>query len=237
MNSQNIGSERAVAEPLGHAPIVRNSRDWGARVRASVRQTERYSRFVAIMKRALPLTAAALVAAVFVYALQPRQENSRRVAMTFQRLGIVNNDLAMMKPKLTGTDDEGEPYLVTADEAIQDGLDAKRATLKNVEGDISLKDGHWLATTAPGGLLDARNRRLALAGAIAVYSDSGYEFHTTAANVDMRSAIIVGNHAVAGQGPTGTFRADRFKIDRRARLVFLYGNVHMTIDSHGAKHG
>ncbi|HEX4077854.1 MAG TPA: LPS export ABC transporter periplasmic protein LptC [Rhizomicrobium sp.] len=237
MSGRTIHTEHAVAEPLGRAPMVRSSRDWGARVRANARQTKRYSRFVAIMKRALPLTAAALVAAVLVYALQPRQESSRRVAMTFQRLGIVNDDLAMMKPKLTGTDDEGEPYVVTADEAIQDAHDAKRATLKDVEGDITLKDGHWIATTAPGGLLDARNRRLALAGSIAVYSDSGFELHTTAASVDMRSAIIIGNRAVAGQGPTGTFRADRFKIDRRARLVFLYGNVHMTIDSHGTKHG
>ena len=237
MTGRNIRGEQAVAEPLGRVPMLRNSRDWGARVRASARQTERYSRFVAVMKRALPLTAAGLVAAVLVYALQPRQENSRRVAMTFQRLGIVNNDLAMMKPRLTGTDDEGESYVVTADEAIQDSRDAKRATLKDVEGDITLKDGHWVATTAPGGLLDARNRHLALGGAIAVYSDSGYELHTTTANVDMRSAIITGNHAVAGQGPTGTFRADRFKIDRRARLVFLYGNVHMTIDGHGKKLG
>jgi lipopolysaccharide export system protein LptC len=228
--------EQAVAEPLGRAPIMRGHRDWSARVRASARQTKRYSRFVTIMKRALPLAAAALLAAVLVYALQPRQESSHRLAMTFQRLGIVNDDLAMMKPRLTGVDDEGDPYVVTADEAIQGNADAKRATLRNVEGDVTLKDGAWVTTLAPTGLLDARNHRLALGGAIAVYSDSGYELHTTAAGIDMRSAIITGNRAVTGQGPFGTFRADRFKVDRHARTVFLYGNVHMVIDSHSLKH-
>jgi lipopolysaccharide export system protein LptC len=235
VNAEPMDSGRALAEPLGRTPVLRGSRDWGARVRESVRQTERYSRFVSIMKRALPLAAAALLAAVLVYALQPRQEKSQRVAMSFQRLGIVNDDLAMMKPRLTGMDDEGDPYTVTADEAIQDRADAKRATLKTVQADVSLKGGSWIDTLAPSGILDARHRLLALKGGIAVYSDSGYELHTIAADVDMHKAIISGDHPITGQGPFGTFRADRFRIDRRARLVFLHGNVHMTIDHRAEK--
>ncbi|HTT85069.1 MAG TPA: LPS export ABC transporter periplasmic protein LptC [Rhizomicrobium sp.] len=235
MSASQMRNGHAVAEPLGRPPMLQASRDWGARARATIRQTKRYSRFVMIMKRALPLAAAALLAAVLVYALQPRQENSQRVAMTFERLGIVNDDLAMMKPRLTGTDDEGDPYVVTAEEAIQDKQDSRRATLRNVEGDVTLKDGSWIATLAPGGVLDARSRHLMLGGAISVYSDSGYEIHTTSASVDMRTAVITGNRAVSGQGPMGTFRADRFRIDRRTRLVFLYGNVHMIIDHKTAK--
>jgi lipopolysaccharide export system protein LptC len=226
---------QAVAEPLGRTPILQGTRDWGARARATIRQTERYSRFVTIMKRALPLSAAALLAAVLVYALQPRQESGQRVAMTFQRLGIVGDDLAMMKPRLTGADDEGDPYVVTAEEAIQDRQDSHHAALKTVWGDVTLKDGSWIATLASAGNLDAGARRLALSGSISVYSDSGYEVHTNSADVDMRTAMIIGKHAVSGQGPMGTFRADRFRIDRRARMVFLYGNVHMILDHKAAK--
>jgi len=148
----------------------------------------------------------------------------------------VNDDLAMLKPRLSGTDNEGDPYLVTAEEAIQDKADSKRATLKKVQGDVTLKDGTWISTIAPRGVLDAKNRRLVLQGPISVYSDSGYELHTASADVDMRDAMIVGNDAVSGQGPYGIFRADRFKIDRRSRQVFLYGNVRMTIDAHGKLH-
>jgi lipopolysaccharide export system protein LptC len=236
MTAGHLHREHAVAEPLGRPPIVRGSRDWTARRRATAREAERYSRFVTIMKRALPLAAAALVAAVLVYAIQPRQERSARVAMTFQRLGIVNDDLAMLKPRLTGADDQGDPYVVTADEAVQDKSDSKRATLSNVQGDVTLKDGSWISTIAPRGVLDAKARRLALQGPIAVYSDSGYELHTTSASVDMRNAMIVGNNAVNGQGPFGIFRADRFRLDRHSRQVFLYGNVHMSIDAHGKLH-
>jgi lipopolysaccharide export system protein LptC len=236
MSASQIRDGQAVAEPLGRSQLIRGTRDWGARARATIRQTERYSRFVTIMKRLLPLAAVALLAAVLVYALQPRQESSQRVAMTFERLGIVNDDLAMMKPRLTGADDEGDPYVVTAEEAIQDKQDSHRATLKAVEGDVTLKDGTWITTLAPAGLLDARGRHLSLGGAVSVYSDNGYEIHTTTADVDMHTAIISGKRAVSGQGPMGTFRADRFRIDRRTRMVFLYGNVHMVIDHKMAKH-
>jgi lipopolysaccharide export system protein LptC len=232
----HLHRDHAVAEPLGRPQLVRGSRDWGARRRATASEAERYSRFVSIMKRALPLAAAALVAAVLVYALQPRQERSGRVAMTFQRLGLVNDDLAMLKPRLTGTDDQGDPYVVTADDAIQDKSDSKRAVLRNVQGDVTLKDGTWISTIAPRGIIDARQRHLALKGPIAVYSDSGYELHTASADVDMRKALILGNDPVNGQGTFGIFRADRFKLDRHSRQVFLYGNVRMSIDAHGKRH-
>ena len=58
----------------------------------------------------------------------------------------------------------------------------------------------------------------ALDGAIAVYSDGGYELHTSAATVDMQAATITGNRVVTGQGPSGTFRADRFRCRRRVAL-------------------
>src|SRR5580698_774159 len=100
MTASDRDAERALAEPLAPAPILRGDRDWAARTRATAVEAQRYSRFVVLMKRVLPLAAAALLAAVLVYSLQPRQQSKNRVAMTFQRLGIVNNDLAMIKPRL-----------------------------------------------------------------------------------------------------------------------------------------
>lgn len=220
---------RAWTEPVSAAP--RPQRNWSSRVRVSAHQTERYSRFVVLAKRGLLIAAGVLIAAVLVYSLQPRQRE--RLAMNFERLGIVNNDLAMIKPRLSGRNEEGDPYVVTAERAIQDRTNAKRARLTNIEADVTLKDGTWVGATAPTGLLDATAHTLVLAGAVALYSDKGYEAHTTAANVDMHSGLIAGDRAVSGQGPLGTFRADRFKIDRIKKMVFLSGNVHMVVDGHG----
>jgi lipopolysaccharide export system protein LptC len=215
--------------PATAAPRPR--RDWSSRTRISAHQTERYSRFVILAKRGLLIAAGVLIAAVVVYSLQPRQRE--QLAMSFQRLGVVNNDLAMIKPHLTGINEEGDPYVVTAERAIQVRGNAKRARLINVEADVTLNDGTWVGATAPYGMLDAAARTLALTGAVAIYSDKGYEAHTTAANVNLHSGMIEGNQTASGQGPLGTFRADRFKIERDNKAVYLYGNVQMTIYGHG----
>ena len=228
----------AIAEPLPSVSLPRVRRDWTARARAHAHDTERYTRFVVRAKRGLLIASGLLLALVLAYALQPRQQNGKHIAMIFQRLGIVNNDLAMIKPRLSGSDEEGDPYVVTADVAIQDHTNARLARLKNIQGDVTLKGGKWISTTAPTGFLNATHpsdQTLALSGPIAVYSDDGYEIHTVAADVAMGSGLVTGNHPVAGQGPLGTFRADRFKVDREKKLVYLYGNVRMTIFGHGIK--
>ena len=87
------------------------------------------------MKRALPLAALALALAVLVYALQPRETG--RMAMTFERMGNDRNDLAMIKPRLTGIDDDGLPFVVTADAAIQEARRPDRVRLKTCAAEIS----------------------------------------------------------------------------------------------------
>jgi lipopolysaccharide export system protein LptC len=226
---------------------------WIERKRASSLDVQRYTRFVGIMKRALPLGAAALLAAVLAYSLQPRLQDGKRVAMTFQKLGFnINHDLMMTKPKLTGVDGNGNPYVVTAEDAIQDAHDSKRAQLRKVEADLTTKSGTWVNLTATHGLLDDTRARLWLSGIIDVFSDNGYEAHTTAASIDMNTGSVVGNKFVWGQGVFGTFHADKFWIDRGTvrpgkhvskrngktdkTIVHLYGNVHMTILKRGAAH-
>lgn len=245
-------SHDALAKPS--AP-TRPAIDWTARNRSTSSEMQRYSRFVVIMKRALPMAAAALLAAVIAYSLQPRLQDGKKLALIFQTMHI-NNDLVMEKPRLTGVDSEGNPYVVTAADAIQDLHNAKHAQLRTVEADITLKDGKWLNLTATRGWLDSVKQRLWLTGIIDVFSDNGYEMHTTAADIDMLTGTVNGRRFVTGQGPLGTFRADSFKIDRgtardrrhgaarnaklEARnektLIFLYGNVRMTIYKHGTAH-
>lgn len=229
-------------KPMDPAP--KPTVGWSARNPASSLEVQRYSRFVVIMKRALPMAAAALLAAVIAYSLQPRQQSSKKLALTLQKLQIVNNDLTMIKPRLSGNDSEGNPFVVTADRAVQDSHDSHRAHLDHVEADLTLKSGTWLNATSTMGELYSvaaphgkTNQRLFAYGIVDVYSDNGYEMHTTAADIDMASGVIVGNRPANGQGPLGTFRSDRFRIERDSKMVYLYGHVHMTILSkHDVKH-
>lgn len=244
---------QAVAQTLGPAPAARTHRDWSARTRSSMGDALRYTRFVTIMKRALPLAAGAILAAVIAYSMQPRQQQNK-LPFTVQSMGTIDNDLAMIKPRLTGQDAEGNPFVITADAAIQDPTNIRRARLKNLEADMTLKAGRWLNATAQSGLIDTEAHMLWLQGPIALFSDDGNEMHTTAATVNLKTGIIQGDKPITGQGPQGTMRADHFRIqhampvskkpsDRQliaaARKpsptrIYLYGNVHMTIDPRAA---
>src|ERR1700683_4163232 len=113
MARRRIAGE-AVVQELGPAP-ARSRTEWATQRRASATEVRRYSRFVVIMKRILPLAATALVAAVVAYSLQSRQPDQAKLALPFAQLGIVNNALAMVKPRLTGADSSGNPFVVTAD--------------------------------------------------------------------------------------------------------------------------
>jgi lipopolysaccharide export system protein LptC len=187
----------------------------------------RYSRFVTVMKRVLPIAAGLLIAAVIAYSLVPRQ--AEKMKMTVQTIGTIDNDLAMIKPRLTGTDKRGNPFVITADAAIQDKANIRRATLKNVEADFTFDKSRWLNARAAKGFVDMEKNRLSLTGGIAVYSDDGYELHTARADVDLKKGLFNGPEAVTGQGPAGTLSADTFEMDRLSNQLVLQGHVRMTI--------
>ena len=102
--------------------------DWSARARSTALDALRYTKFVGVMKRALQVAAFAVVAAVLGFFLFQRQP--AHVTMGFEQLGHVDNDLAMVKPRLSGQDDDGNPFVITADAAVQDAKNPKRAQLK-----------------------------------------------------------------------------------------------------------
>ena len=237
-------------------PAHRHHVDWAVRARTTVHDAQRYTRFVAIMKRVLLVFVAALLLAVLAYALQPR--DTKQYAMTFERLGHIANDLAMVKPRLMGSDSDGSPFVVTADVAIQDPHNIHKAKLRNVQADLSGKNGTWYNLNAPHGFLDSGAQKLWLDGNLSLFTDSGYELHTSTAFVDLAPSCdangnpppvrpgkpkprcskttVIGNEKVKGQGPFGTMRADRFHIVKSSKHIYLDGNVRMVLyPSRGAK--
>jgi lipopolysaccharide export system protein LptC len=206
---------------------IQPRRDWSARVRSTSMDALRYTQFVSVTKRALPTAAFAVIAAVLAFFFVARQP--AKVSMTYARLDAIKNDLTMIKPHLTGADAKGHPFTITADTAVQDIRNPKRASLKKVEADLTVGSNGWINVNAAKGLVDMLGGSLLLNGGIDVYSDSGYSFHSQAAWVDLKKWIVWGNNPVTGQGPAGTMRADRFHYDRNADQLTLDGHVFMTI--------
>ena len=205
--------------------------DWSARVRSTTSEALRYSRFVAVMKKVLSFGAFAIIAAVLAFFFVERQPH--RLELAYEKLGIVKNDLAMMKPRLTGADSKGNPFVITAERGVQDAKDPKKAKLKNMEADLTLDKGNWLNARARDGMVDMNTGQLELSGGIDVFSANGYELHSATASANLKQSIIHGHETVTGQGPLGRLRADSFHADRDTGLLTLNGHVQMTLT--GAK--
>ena len=201
--------------------------DWSARVRTTSVEALRYSRFVVLMKRILALGAFLTIAAVLAFFFVQRMP--RQLEMSYERLGQVKNDLTMVKPRLAGSDSKGNPYVITADRAVQDARNPKRATLQNLEADISLDNGNWINARAKAGLVDMTTGQLELYNGIDVFTAKGYELHSNSASANLKQNMIHGHEAVTGHGPDGTLRADQFHADRATGILTLSGHVQMTL--------
>jgi len=216
------------AKPLKERLSYR-AREWRISPRASLMSARRYSIFVKFMKGALPLAALALGGVVLVYALQPR--DAGRMAMTFERMGRVEGDLAMIKPRLSGIDDDGLPFVLTAARAIQEARGSNRVRLEDVAADISLKDGTALHVTALKGVVDTKTHVLQVSGGMHLISKTGYDARTESAVADLRAGSMHGENGIQAQGTFGSITAQRFVLDRQSRQLRFSGDVHMVIDA------
>jgi lipopolysaccharide export system protein LptC len=219
----------AVAQQLPPQP----PRDWSARQRLRATDALRYSRFVSVMKKLLPIGAVVLMAAVVAYSVLPRH-NDRMMAM--KQSGNLARDLTMTKSSFTGTDEKGNPFKVTAAEVIQDPkAKSMRAELKQIDADMQFGNESWINATAAHGWIDGDTGILKLDGGISVFTDNGYQLETNSATAHIKENILEGTEGVKGHGPTGQFSADRFHFDRVKKQLRLSGHVHMILYPKKAK--
>jgi len=201
--------------------------DWSARVRTTSVEALRYSRYVVLMKRLLSLGAFLIIATVLAFFFVQRMP--RQLQMSYERLGRIENDLTMVKPRLAGADTKGNPFVITADSAVQDAHNPKKASLKNLEADLTVDKQNWINARAHAGMVDMDSGALELRGGIDVFTATGYELHTASASANLKQSVIHGHETVTGQGPQGTLRADEFHADRATNLLTLSGHVQMTL--------
>lgn len=212
-------------KPHKETRLSYRAREWRISPRATLMSARRYSMFVKFMKRALPLMALALGVAVLAYALQPRDIG--RMAMTFERLTNVEGDLAMIKPRLSGIDNDGLPFVVTAARAIQEARGSNSVRLEDVAAEMSLKDGTTLHVTAVNGVVDTKTHVLQVSGGMHLTSQTGYDAQTQSAVADLKAGTVHGENGIEAQGSFGRLTAERFALNRGTRQIQFSGNVHM----------
>jgi lipopolysaccharide export system protein LptC len=191
-----------------------------------------YSLFVSTLKVLLPALAAAIVLLLAVWPRLAPEGNHFRVGVADLQPEEARN-LSMVNPRFRGRDDKSRPYTVVAKVATQESSGADEVDLDQPKADMTLKSGAWVALTANQGLYQREREYLHLDGNVSLFHDQGFEFRTSAAEVDLNASTAHSDRPVEGQGPAGTLNAQGFRLlDGGQRIIFT-GQSHMTIrESH-----
>lgn len=188
-------------------------------------------RIVGVLKIVLPLVAVALIALLLIWPGAYQQDET--LPLTFSDVDAIDDDLRMVSPRFVGSDTKDQPFIVTADAAVQDKGDPTRIILDELQADVSLEDGTWLSLSAAEGLYLTETQQLDLKGRVSIFSDIGYELHADAARVDLKNGSIESDTYIRGQGPLGEIEAKAMRVSNSGDKIIFTGGVKITLYPNG----
>lgn len=196
--------------------------------RLLMRRQGGHSRTVSMLKVLLPLVALSLVTLVVLWAELPKSDLGFRVGFSSVHPDDARN-LRMVNARYAGRSKSKQPYLLTAASALQDRPGADTIHLTDPKGDITTKSGAWVALNAPKGEYHQKNQKLDLSGGVSLFHDSGMEFSSPTAHIDLKTSTAEGNDPVTGHGPSADITSQGFKVLDEGNRVIFTGKAHLTL--------
>jgi len=183
-----------------------------------------HDRLVGLLARFLPMAVGVLAAFMVITPLSPRGEVSflldrTKVAMIDERLRVDN---AMYR----GKDNDGQPFSLTAGEAVQRSGAEGIVRMQDLVARILLPEG-LARIQAEGGSFDISDDVVKVNGPLTMTAADGYNMVANGVSINLQSKQVVGAGGVSGSVPAGTFSANRLEADLPARTVTLEGNARM----------
>lgn len=215
--SANRRPGRAADETLGVGTVAITA----------ARMSPIYSRFVGAMKILLPLTAAALIGLVVAWPDESKDASGFRLSFA----NTIPDDPGapgMSKARYIGTDANSQLFVITADAVTPDIETPNRFLLTTLQADITFDSGSWMSLMAPNGIYDRDKQILRLPGEVDIFSDQGFELHTTGVRLDLARSMAEGDQPVQATGPLGVLEANGFRILQRDQRLFFTGGVKLT---------
>lgn len=195
------------------------------------RQRRHYGRFVGVAKLVLVALAAGLVVVLAIWPQFTKKDGPTEIG---QVEGIQEEDvesLRVTKAKLTGVSKDGQPYMVTFDDASQTSQESDLVRLTAPQADVELQDGAWISLSSPKGRYHRGNRILELDGDVLLFHDSGLEMNTGNVTFNLEAGTGAGYDPLHAQAPFGNFDAQGFRIRENNSIFHFTGPVHAVLYS------
>lgn len=185
-----------------------------------------YSRYVAMLKLALPLVALALLSTIFLFARDTDPAANIPVGTKADLEGRASE--MVTEPSYSGITESGAMLTLSADSARPDPEAAGRVRAEALDAAMSFGDGSRIDLSAPRARLDDGEDRLDLQGGVTIRSSQGYTLSTDALSSALSRIFAESAGPVEGTGPAGTLRAGRMTIEEQGsdgdvRMLFTDG--------------
>ena len=196
----------------------------------TIRSGRRYSRFVALMRITLPLTAGAIIALVVAWPQLSDKPKSYRLG--FSNVNMKDSGgQQIIKPRFSSTDSKQQPFNLTADRAFRQKGNPNLVDLISPKGDLTSKTGSWMALSAKFGVYNRNLEVLNLKDSVNLFHDSGYDLRTNIARINLAAGTAEGNVPISGHGPGGKVQAEGFRILKNGRTMVFTGKSRMVFYS------
>ncbi len=196
---------------------------------APMRMESGYSRFVAVMKVALPLGAAVVIILVFSWSQFYDMPERLQIGAASFNVSEAAGGHRMINARYSGTDRNRNPYTLAAESIVQQKSDPDGIMLNSPEADFTTGAGAWVAVSASRGKFAREAQQVDLYGDVSFYHDSGYQFQTGAATIDFGEAIAWGTSPVTGKGAWANVEATGFRISRDENRLEFAGPARLVL--------
>jgi len=186
----------------------------------------RYTKFVKASRQFLWILLVILLLVVVAYPLMNADRAGVRMAFSTDE-SVEDEQPIMRNPRFQGVDEEQQPFMVTADYAVQKSVE--EIVLHKLKADLSSNDDSWMMVEAGSGQLFLEKRKMLLKDKVYFYHDKGYEFETEGMNIDLAAGQATSDNPISGQTMAGYIKAERFSLKDRGQTMRFDGKVNMKI--------
>ncbi|NCT40141.1 MAG: LPS export ABC transporter periplasmic protein LptC [Alphaproteobacteria bacterium] len=202
--------------------------------RASTEQSlnSGYSRFIKRVQLVLPLIALLIVVLIFTVndfegdKIVPIKEEDAKPNIK-QEIG--KNEL--IKPRFESIDEKGQPFIITADMAIQENSKQGEMLLENPKGTLDTNSGENITITAENGAYQQIEQTLNLSKNVILEHSKGYKMYTSILYVDMTKDKAWSQEPVRVTGPTGSINAQGIQASAKDETIIFKGPAKMLINT------
>ena len=186
-----------------------------------------HDRLIRLLQILLPAAVGALTAILVFAPFGERGEIS--FLLSKDKIDIAGQRLRVERANYRGADNNGQPFVLSAVDAIQRSAADPIVRMRGLTAAIVLSDGPATLRAAEGDY-DPASDQIGMAGPVQFDAADGYRLATADVRFDLKRRFLSSVQPVAGDLPIGRFAADRLSADLQARVIQLNGNAHLHIN-------